>query len=189
MGHLITYFAWGIGIFRKSISKSLIAEGFASNWVTLNSHIIITTVVTHIINIIVTINFIFFIIILIIILYNNHFSILTKAILLLVFMIAIFWSYWLINYENVISWFLTETTFQLQISHIQNNFWCPRVLILIFLIVLRLFQGRDYAPFWTTTSTATESDWLSFQLKKSLINLLCGVCPVRGKRGKVVDVI
>ena len=61
--------------------------------------------------------------------------------------------------------FLTETTFELQISHIQCYYGYLKVLILIFLIALRLFQSRDY-PFKTTTTTATESDWLSFQPKK-----------------------
>ena len=40
-----------------------------------------------------------------------------------------------------------------------------RVLLLIFLIALRLFQSRDYTFFQTTTTTATESDWLNFQPK------------------------
>ena len=56
-----------------------------------------------------------------------------------------------------------------------------RVLILIFLIALRLFQSRDYTFFQTTTTTATESDWLSFQP----MNLLNGVCPVKGVGGGV----
>ena len=60
--------------------------------------------------------------------------------------------------------FLTETTFELQISHIQCYYGYLKVLILIFLIALRLFQSSDY-PFKTTTTTATESDWLSFQPK------------------------
>ena len=76
--------------------------------------------------------------------------------------------------------FLTETTFELQISHIQCYYVYLKVLILIFLIALRLFQSRDYTFFQTTTTTATESDWLSFQPKKSLMNLLNGVCPVKG---------
>ena len=50
-----------------------------------------------------------------------------------------------------------------------SNVICPfiniRVLILIFLIALRLFQSRDYTFFLTTTTTVTESDWLSFQPK------------------------
>ena len=79
--------------------------------------------------------------------------------------------------------FLTETTFELQISHIQCYYGYLKVLILIFLIALRLFQSRDYTFFQTTTTTATESDWLSFQLKKSLMNLLNGVCPVKGVGG------
>ena len=62
--------------------------------------------------------------------------------------------------------FLTETTFELQISHIQCYYGYLKVLILIFLIALRLFQSRDYTFFQTTTTTATESDWLSFQPKK-----------------------
>ena len=62
--------------------------------------------------------------------------------------------------------FLTETTFELQISHIQCYHGYLKVLILIFLIALRLFQSRDYTFFQTTTTTATESDWLSFQPKK-----------------------
>ena len=61
--------------------------------------------------------------------------------------------------------FLTETTFELQISHIQCYYGYLKVLILIFLIALRLFQSRDYTFFQTTTTTATESDWLSFQPK------------------------
>ena len=61
--------------------------------------------------------------------------------------------------------FLTQTTFELQISHIQCYYGYLKVRILIFLIALRLFQSRDY-PFKTTTTTATESDWLSFQPKK-----------------------
>ena len=61
--------------------------------------------------------------------------------------------------------FLTETTFELQISHIQCYYGYLKVLILIFLIALRLFQSRDYS-FKTTTTAATESDWLSFQPKK-----------------------
>ena len=60
--------------------------------------------------------------------------------------------------------FLTETTFELQIS-ISNVIMALKVLILIFLIALRLFQSRDYTFFQTTTTTATESDWLSFQPK------------------------
>ena len=77
--------------------------------------------------------------------------------------------------------FLTQTTFELQISHIQCYYGYLRVPILIFLIALRLFQSRDY-PFKTTTTTATESDWLSFQ-PKNLMNLLNGVCPVKGVGG------
>ena len=65
--------------------------------------------------------------------------------------------------------FLTETTFELQISHIQCYYGYLKVLILIFLIALRLFQSRDY-PFKTTTTTATQSDWLSFQPKRSFID-------------------
>ena len=61
--------------------------------------------------------------------------------------------------------FLTQTTFELQIPHSQCYYGYLKVLILIFLIALRLFQSRDY-PFKTTTTTATESDWLSFQPKK-----------------------
>ena len=78
--------------------------------------------------------------------------------------------------------FLTETTFELQISHIQCYYGYLKVLILIFLIALRLFQSRDYTFFQTTTTTATESDWLSFQ-PKNLMNLLNWVCPVKGVGG------
>ena len=42
-----------------------------------------------------------------------------------------------------------------------------------------MFQSGDYTFFQTTTTTATESDWLSFQ-PKNLMNLLNGVCPVKG---------
>ena len=63
--------------------------------------------------------------------------------------------------------FLTETTFKLQISHIQcYHGYHHKVLISIFFIALRLLQSRDYPFFLTTTTTATRSDWLGFQWKK-----------------------
>ena len=63
--------------------------------------------------------------------------------------------------------FHTETTLNSRFptSKVILPFVKIRVLILIFLIALRLFQSRDYTFFQTTTTTATESDWLSFQPK------------------------
>ena len=57
--------------------------------------------------------------------------------------------------------------FELQISHIQCYYGYHRILILIFLIVLRLFQSRDYTFFLTIITTVTESDWLCLQPKNS----------------------
>ena len=85
--------------------------------------------------------------------------------------------------------FLTETTFELQISHIQCYYGYLKVLILIFLIALRLFQSRDY-PFKTTTTTATESDWLSFQpRKRSLIDEQSGGLSCEGEGRGAADII
>ena len=85
--------------------------------------------------------------------------------------------------------FLTETTFELQISHIQCYYGYLKVLILIFLIALRLFQSRDN-PFKTTTTTATESDWLSFQPKRSLIDEQSGGLSCEGGgEGGAADII
>ena len=63
--------------------------------------------------------------------------------------------------------FHTETTLNSRFptSKVILPFVKIRVLILIFLIALRLFQSRDYTFFQTATTTATESDWLSFQPK------------------------
>ena len=85
--------------------------------------------------------------------------------------------------------FLTETTFELQISHIQCYYGYLKVLILIFLIALRLFQSSDY-PFKTTTTTATESDWLSFQPKKvSHRGTEWGLSCEGGEGGGAADII
>ena len=61
-------------------------------------------------------------------------------------------------------------TFELQISHVQCYYGYLRVFFLIFLIVLGLFQNRDYTFFLTITTTATECDWLSFQQQKFFQN-------------------
>ena len=125
--------------------------------------------------------------------------------MLLVFIIATFGFYWLINYLNYQGvsqtqyetlglpygssnfqdkrWFVSvphrNITFELQIFHNQCYYSYPRILILIFLIVLRLFQSRDHT---SLSTTATESDWLNSQPKKgTLMNLLSGVCPERGE--------
>ena len=57
--------------------------------------------------------------------------------------------------------------FELQISHIQCYYGYHRILILIFLIVLRLFQSRDHTFFLTIIATVTESDWLCLPPKNS----------------------
>ena len=111
--------------------------------------------------------------------------------MLLVFIIATFGFYWLINYLNYQGvsqtqyetlglpygssnfqdkrWFVSvphrNITFELQIFHNQCYYGYPRILILIFLIVLRLFQSRDHT---SLSTTATESDWLNSQPKKEL---------------------
>ena len=128
-------------------------------------------------------------------------------------MIAAFGFYWLINYQNYQGvsqtqyetlgfpygssnfqdkrWFGSvphrKITFELQIFHSQCYYGYPRILILIFLIVLRLFQSRDHT---SLSTTATESDWLNFQPKKELSWTYWVGFVLRGERGEgAADII
>ena len=122
-------------------------------------------------------------------------------------MIAAFGFYWLINYLNYQGvsqtqyetlgfpygssnfqdkrWFGSvphrNITFELQIFHSQCYYGYPRILILIFLIVLRFFQSRDHT---SLSTTATESDWLNSQPKKELSWTYWMGFVLRGGRGK-----